>query len=83
MKRDGKVLEMSSLIRSRLDSLSATDTASATNNTFRIRWEVAEWGCGGSRVGVWEQQSGGVGAAEWGSGGVLPLSLSLTELVSL
>lgn len=39
MKRDGKVLEMSSLIRSRLDSLSATDAASTTNNTFRIRRE--------------------------------------------
>lgn len=36
MKRDGKVLEMSSLIRSRLDSLSATDAASTTDNTFRI-----------------------------------------------
>lgn len=68
MKREGKVLEMSSLMRSRLDSLSARDAPSARETQQRDKMTLH------FHVGHQRRTS---------TPSVVPLSLSLTELVSL
>lgn len=70
MKSDGKVLEMSSLMRSRLDSLSASDAPSTRKHTKRKEFNML-FEFGPERCKRSDRRR------------VVPLSLSLTELVSL